>query len=411
MDVFARYPLDTTLAIFLKRLADYAKRLGPIRTDNGWIGEPTVLHDFGNLYVIRGRYMSDAASPEINLEHAQITPDMVTLELSELTSQRLDVRLLLDELGARLAASEGRPWPYTEYVKSLDAMIRADYPEAGNPADETSAPTETNQQQITVELRSGHTVIGHSDNPVMQALIAGEPLPQVKAREVEEQRMKDWGETPIVVFKDTIKSSCDDLFGDNSKPGVIPLWLANYQQAHPSAFNFNFERTGYLAHIKADDFYRPITCEGSEDKVQGTVHLIVKVDGNSQDSAYFHELYKVARDLGQALGKYLMRRYIRGDEPRIESSADNELQGDDLDVLIRSIQMKGLGRKPESGLEMAAAWLAWKTTPSEKRPKLETWLGEKFGMNNYGVPNLLPTTFHNYKRKVPPKRLSHLKEN
>lgn len=86
-------------------------------------------------------------------------------------------------------------------------------------------------------------------------------------------------------------------------------------------------------------------------------------------------------------------------------------QGDDLDSLICLIQTKGLGRKPESDLEMAAAWLAWHTMPTEKKPKLDTWLGDKFGSDERNVLNLQSSTFHNYKRKVPAERLSSPKGN
>lgn len=82
-----------------------------------------------------------------------------------------------------------------------------------------------------------------------------------------------------------------------------------------------------------------------------------------------------------------------------------------LDSLIRLIQKEGLGRKPESPLEMAAAWLAWHTTPKSVRPNLDTWLGDKFGLAETSALNLQSTTFHNYKRHVPQDRLSSLKEN
>jgi hypothetical protein len=70
-----------------------------------------------------------------------------------------------------------------------------------------------------------------------------------------------------------------------------------------------------------------------------------------------------------------------------------------------------LRRKPESDLEKAAAWLAWRTTPQVERPQLDTWLKNKFGVDGQGINNVLSDNFHNYKRKVPKDRLSALKEN
>jgi hypothetical protein len=84
---------------------------------------------------------------------------------------------------------------------------------------------------------------------------------------------------------------------------------------------------------------------------------------------------------------------------------------DALDELIDRIKSAGLGRAPESDNEMAAAWLAWNTIPQRDKPRLETWLEEKFGVKEDNTLNLQSTTFHNYKRKVPAERLSKLKEN
>jgi len=86
-------------------------------------------------------------------------------------------------------------------------------------------------------------------------------------------------------------------------------------------------------------------------------------------------------------------------------------ESSELDRLISLIQTKGLGWRPEKDIERAAAWLAWKTTPKQKKPKLGTWLGEKFGIDAHGNNNVSDENFHNYKRKVPRDRLSALKGN
>jgi hypothetical protein len=83
---------------------------------------------------------------------------------------------------------------------------------------------------------------------------------------------------------------------------------------------------------------------------------------------------------------------------------------DKLDGLIKLIKEAGLGHRPESDLEMAAAWLAWNTTPKSERPKLETWLSDKFGVDEHGTFNVLTDNFHSYKRKVPPERIAQVEE-
>lgn len=88
-----------------------------------------------------------------------------------------------------------------------------------------------------------------------------------------------------------------------------------------------------------------------------------------------------------------------------EPDADNV-----LDSLVSLIKTQGLGHKPESELEMAAAWLAWHTTPKKQRVKRQHWLEEKFGVDAKDNPNVFDSNFDNYRRKVPTERLIALKD-
>lgn len=188
---------------------------------------------------------------------------------------------------------------------------------------------DTQAQLVSVEISDRHTVVGPAGNPVIQALINGEPLPQRQADEARREAIRRGETPPVKTFGRVVVMSRAQLFGGDGEHGygLIQEYVFRYFRDHPNPFNLEVEREFGGLHIQAGDrWHRMITVSAQPVSTGADVVVSCNSGIETADRARDIALYHASLELAQALAVELDRldRDARGmATPLAETSASD----------------------------------------------------------------------------------------
>ena len=247
-------------------------------------------------------------------------------------------------------------------------------------------------ERVNVEVDDGYAVLGRHDNPIIHALISGEPLPQERAERAEDERRRARGEIAFTPFNDLIPgiSRAELLGGGEHELGLIHNFILEHWRDQGNPLNMAVERQpqALLVLDNGDSYLRAIEImvkaagTGAQVRVDcaGGIYL-----GDDERSA---QRYRAAAELARALGDYLTSLDRMG-----QSSQASETQ--ELKPVKR---WRGTGQPPKTKAEKLAAIEAWDSIPDYDRIPLEDWLEANFGLDPANGLAVQVQTFHGWRR-------------
>lgn len=173
-------------------------------------------------------------------------------------------------------------------------------------------------ERVNVEVDDGYAVLGRHDNPIIHALISGEPLPQERAERAEDERRRARGEIAFTPFNDLIPgiSRAELLGGGEHELGLIHNFILEHWRDQGNPLNMTVERQpqALLVLDNGDSYLRAIEIAvkaagtGAQVRVDcvGSIYL--------EDDERSAKRYQAAAELSRLIGDYL-ERLKRANQP------------------------------------------------------------------------------------------------